>query len=197
MGHLAFSARKASAVYIPLVVLGWGGYAARRARAEPGFLGRVGLGRKSLRPAFREATLAAGASLAGMAAVGALRGTLARPTPARMLHLAPLLVLYPAWGLVQQALVQGLVAGNLRALGVRPALTTLASAATFGAVHAPSPGLAAGTFGMGLAFTPLFLRRGNVWPLGLYHGWLGTAYYGWVLGRSPWAGLRPSPSPQA
>jgi membrane protease YdiL (CAAX protease family) len=42
------------------------------------------------------------------------------------------------------------------------------------------------TFGLGLVYIPLYLRYRNLWPLGLYHGWLGTLFYLWVLGRDPW-----------
>ena len=39
---------------------------------------------------------------------------------------------------------------------------------------------------MGGAFSANYLRHGNVWPLGLYHGVLGAAFYVWVLDRDPW-----------
>jgi hypothetical protein len=42
------------------------------------------------------------------------------------------------------------------------------------------------TFGLGLVYIPLYLRYRNLWPLGFYHGWLGTLFYLWVLGRDPW-----------
>lgn len=44
----------------------------------------------------------------------------------------------------------------------------------------------AATFMMGLAFTPMYLRHRNLWPLGIYHGWLGVLTYYWVLARDPW-----------
>gem|GEM_PF-5306162 len=68
-------------------------------------------------------------------------------------------------------------------------LLLLIPATAFGAVHLPSWDLTAGTFGLGLASTPLYLRHRNVLPLGLYHGWLGAFYYRWVLDRNPWADL--------
>ena len=42
---------------------------------------------------------------------------------------------------------------------------------------------------MGGAFFALYLRDGNVWPLGLYHGVLGAAFYVSVLDRDPWCEL--------
>jgi membrane protease YdiL (CAAX protease family) len=184
VGHLAASSQGLSGAYIPVVVVGWGGYVGVRAATEPGYLGELGLTRERLGPAFRDASLVAAASLAGMAAVGAARGSLR--VDASML---PLLVLYPAWGLTQQTLVQGMLTRHLDAAGL-PALAVvpLASAA-FGSVHVPNWPLVGATTALGGAFATLYLRDGNVWPLGLYHGVLGAAFYVWVLDRDPWREL--------
>lgn len=184
VGHLAFSAFDASNVFIPLAMAGWGSYVYYRARTEPGFLNRIGLTSEQLGPAFRDVSLVAASSLALMAGYGAWKGSL-------RLHrdMLPLMLLYPSWGLVQQFLVQGLVAGNLTQSAAplgSPYVVTPVSATLFGAVHLPSWDLAAGTSAIGLAFTPIYLKRRNLWPLGLYHGWLGVAYYFWVLDRNPW-----------
>jgi uncharacterized protein len=184
-GHLAFAAMDASALFIPIATVGWSGYIAYRAYREPGFFGRTGFTPQGLGPAFRDASLVAAGSLALMAGAGALQGSLT-------LHrdMVPLLLLYPAWGLIQQFLVQGMLAGNL-SMGPgwtsSPYFVTPISAAAFGSVHVPNWRLAAGTFGLGLAYTPIYLRHRNLWPLGLYHGWLGVFYYFWVLEKNPWA----------
>ena len=184
IGHLAFSELDASAVFIPLASLGWGGYVFHRARRDPDFLRETGFTRERLGPAFRDATLVAAGSLAVMAGVGTLQGSLTLDR-----DMVPLLVLYPAWGLVQQFLVQGMVARNL-AEGPgwvnSPRFVTPTTATMFSLVHVPNWKLTAGTFGLGLAYTPLYLRHRNLWPLGLYHGWLGVFYYFWVLERNPW-----------
>jgi hypothetical protein len=39
---------------------------------------------------------------------------------------------------------------------------------------------------LGLAFTQIYLRWRNLWPLGIYHAWLGVFAYFWVLHRDPW-----------
>ena len=71
--------------------------------------------------------------------------------------------------------------------GLRPkVIATAVASVLFGAVHLPELKLAAATCLLGLAFTLLYLRWGNLWPLGLCHGWLGVFYYYWVLGRDPW-----------
>ena len=102
-------------------------------------------------------------------------------------HLALAAALYPLWGTVQQLLVQGLVTRRLvRWLGSAWTATPLV-ALLFAAAHAPSVPLMAATFAMGLAFTPIYVRWRNLWPLGLWHGVLGALFYVWVLGRDVWA----------
>jgi uncharacterized protein len=187
VGHLAFSELDASAVYIPLVMSAWGGYVYHRARTEPEFLREIGFTSEGLGGAFRDASLLAGGALALMAAYGAAQGSLALDA-----DMIPLLALYPAWGLVQQLLVQGFVAGNLAdapGWSLSPYVVTPVTAAVFASVHLPNLGLTAGTFALGLGYTPIYLRHRNLWPLGLYHGWLGVFYYFWFLEQNPWREL--------
>ena len=104
-------------------------------------------------------------------------------------HMIPLLLFYPVWGLIQQFLVQALVAGNLSGTsGVvgAPWFVTIVCAGLFAVVHLPDLVLAICTFLLGLAFTPIYLKWRNLWPLGIYHGWLGVFVYFWVLNRDPW-----------
>ena len=182
VGHLAASRADASDVFIPAVVVGWGGYTAARALAEPGFLTDLGLSTQNLGRASRDvALLSAGAAL-GMAAYGAANGSL-RLDPT----LVPLLVLYPAWGLTQQTLVQGFLTRHLDAAGLPTLAVVPISAAAFGAVHVPNWPLAGATTVMGGAFAPLYLRDRTVLPLGVAHGALGALFYVWVLDRDPYA----------
>lgn len=184
VGHLVASAHGASAYYIPVVIGGWGGYVGYRAATEPGFLADAGFTAESLGPAFRDASLLAGAATAGMVVVGAVQGTLRLDA-----GVLPLLVLYPAWGLTQQFLVQGLVTRPLADAGLSGWVVTAVSAVTFGSVHLPNLPLTAATTGLGAAYAALYQRHRNLWPLGLYHGVLGAEFYVWVLGRDPWAEL--------
>jgi membrane protease YdiL (CAAX protease family) len=189
VGHLAASSQGLSGAYIPVVVVGWGGYVGYRATTEPGYLGELGLTRERLGPAFRDASLVAAASLAGMAAVGAAQGSLRADA-----SVLPLLVLYPAWGLTQQTLVQGMLTRHLAAAGLPAVAVVPLASVAFGLVHVPNWPLVGATTALGGAFAALYLRDGNVWPLGLYHGVLGAAFYVWALDRDPWrelAGQRP------
>lgn len=184
VGHLVFSEYDASGVFIPLAAGGWGGYVGVRAATEPGFLGDLGLTGDDLGPAFRDASLLAAGALVAMAVVGAAQGTLALDA-----DFLPMLVLYPAWGVVQQTLVQGFVTRHLDAAGLSPWAVTPISAVAFGSVHVPNWKLTAATTALGAAYAPLYLRHRKLWPLGLYHGALGAFYYRWVLDRNPWREL--------
>ena len=182
VGHLVASEADASNVYIPLVIAGWGGYVGYRAATEPGALADLGFTGENLGRATRDVALLAGVSALGMAAYGAANGSL-RVDP----ELAPLLLLYPAWGLTQQMLVQGYVTRHLDAAGLPTLAVAPLTAVTFGSVHVPNWPLTAATTAMGGAFAPLYLRDGTLWPLGVAHGALGALFYVWVLDRDPWA----------
>lgn len=182
VGHLAASRADASNVFIPVVIAGWGGYVSARALTEAGFLADLGLSTDHLGRASRDvALLSVGAAL-GMAGYGLANGSL-RLDPT----LIPLLVLYPAWGITQQTLVQGFLTRHLDAAGLPTLAVVPLSAAAFGSVHVPNWPLAAATTAMGGAFAPLYLRDRTVLPLGVAHGALGALFYVWVLDRDPYA----------
>jgi len=167
---------------VPLVAA-WGAYIAVRSRVDPGAVAEWGLRREGLGPA---SVAVGGVMAAGLAAMAAIGWWLGAPVPPA--HAALCLVVYPVWGLVQQLMVQGLVTGNLtrwpRPLG-HPAVATVVSAVAFGLVHWPRPELMVGTFALGLALAPIWLRWRNLWPLAVAHGWLGTAIYYLVLMEDP------------
>lgn len=105
-------------------------------------------------------------------------------------HIIPVLILYPLWGTIQQFLVVGLVAGNLRDLkGSRfpDVLIILATALLFGLLHYPFYWLMAGTFLLALFYSMVYLRARNVFVLGIFHGWLGGLFFYTIVGRDPFA----------
>lgn len=101
-------------------------------------------------------------------------------------HIWPVLALYPVWGLLQQALAMGFVARNLQILDVRKPNIVVLTAMTFSLVHIPDMTLAMGTFALALVYTHIYLKWKNLWPLGLFHGWLGGFFYFLVLRIDPW-----------
>lgn len=184
VGHLAASRAGVSGPYIPLVIAGWGGYVGYRATTEPGYLAGLGFTDENLGRAARDVGLLAAGAALGMGVYGAANGSLR--LDASML---PLLVLYPAWGLTQQMLVQGFLTRPLAEAGLPTLAVAPITGAAFGAVHVPNWALTAATTAMGGAFAPLYLRDGNLWPLGVAHGGLGALFYVWVLDLDPWAEL--------
>lgn len=169
---------------VPLVV-GWGLHVFVSARNDPGALDAWGLRREGLRPTalVMGALLAVGVPV--MVVSGLLRG--ADPSPSMLVAVA----CYPAWGLVQQLLVQGMVTGSIAGLRRpfgHPAVATLVSATLFSLSHWPEPVLMVSTFALGLVLAPVWLRWRNLWPLAFAHGWLGTALFYFVMLRDPMSG---------
>jgi len=141
---------------------------------------RLGFGR-SLRLLLPFALLAVPAT----AGYGLLAGTLLLSW-----RLVPLLALYPAWGLVQQFLVVGLLAGALRRHGRLPdGVIVAVTSLLFAAVHLPSIPLAVVAGLMGAITTSVYFRAGNLFALGLFHGWVASLAYFFVLGIDPLAAL--------
>ena len=103
-------------------------------------------------------------------------------------HILPILVVYPIWGVIQQFLVIGLVAGNLQdmeSVKIHKTVTIVATALLFGAIHYPYNWLIIGTFVLALFYGFVYLRIRNVWVLGLFHGWLGGLFFYTVVDRDP------------
>jgi hypothetical protein len=172
------------AVFIGTALCLWGLYFIWQPWKDEGALRRWGFRREGLAPAFLGASGFAAAALAVMVVVGVAQGTLAFPW-----QMLVLLILYPIWGMFQQLLVQGVFVRTVTesASGLRPKVAaTIVAAVLFGAVHLPELRLALAAAMLGVVFTAIYLRWRNLWPLGLYHGWLGVFYYYWVLGRDPW-----------
>src|SRR5262249_45225790 len=116
--------------------------------------------------------------------IGAIQHTLCLPA-----HLLAQLVIYPAWGLIQQFLALAIVVGNLERTTVfegRKPVLVFGTALLFSSVHLYDAGLAAGVFLLELVVVPLYFRYRNLWPLGILHGWAGALYYLWVLDQDLW-----------
>ena len=183
--HLVFEeVLQHKTLFIGIALAGWGTYLGLAVRRNRAVLTEWGLrfaelGRDSRWPGL--IVLGGGAALA---AAGAVRGTLGFSW-----HMAALLALYPVWGLAQQFMLQAMVARNLRSLLTSPVAVTLIAAALFGIVHWPDPFLMPATFTLALLFTPIYLKRPSLLPLGVAHGWLGVLAYYWLLGVDPWLKL--------
>lgn len=173
--------------FIVAVCLLWLLYVLLRARRNPAVQSRWGFSRSGVAESIR---LSAGPFVGG-AAFCVLFGLLAG-TADLNLHIVPVLALYPLWGLVQQFLIVALLAGNLVAIGrgrIPNAAAIVIAAVLFAAVHAPNLPLVAATFVMGMITTFVYLKSGNIWFAGPFHGWIASLFYYFVLGDDPWLRL--------
>jgi uncharacterized protein len=103
-------------------------------------------------------------------------------------HVIPILILYPIWGTIQQFLVIGLVAGNVKDLKknkLPDAVAILLTALLFGLLHYPFYWLMEGTFVLALFYGYVYLKTRNVYVMGIFHGWLGGLFFYTVVGRDP------------
>lgn len=178
---------RANGIFIALAISGWCIYVALRVRRTRSIWKVWGFKTEGLLPTLVTSTVGAAVAVLGMAAIAARHSALGLHS-----HMLPLFLLYPVWGLTQQFLVQGMVSRNLSSLNrpfSSPLAITLISAGLFGMVHLPDRLLMLATFILGIVFTPIYLKWRNLWPLGLYHGWLGVFAYFWLLERDPLIGL--------
>jgi len=169
------------AAFIFTAIFGWLGYLGFRAYQNKSIFNDWGLTSKHFKSSFLASTIFACLAIIIMLIVAIQKGSLTFTW-----HFIPLLLLYPIWGLIQQLLVQNLVASNLKTLGAKNWLIVLASSSMFALAHVPYPILTLATFIMGIVFTIFYLKWRNIWALGLYHGILGVFLYFWVLNRNPW-----------
>ena len=173
--------------YTVLAIIFWATYVMLRHKADPNVLKRWGFQRAGM----REASLWCGlALLAGGGACVAY--ALVAGEAIVNANLALILLLYPAWGLVQQFLLVALLADNLMAL-TRERTSELAivlvSALIFSAIHIPEVDLMVATFLLGAATTLIFFRTRNIWMIGILHGWFASLFYFLVLRHDPLAPL--------
>ncbi len=168
----------------PLVlagVLAWATLIAAHLRADRTVLRRWGFRRDN----FRRAALLAAAAVLPLLAAFTLWGVHAGHVPPPRGFLSIVLV-YPAWGIAQQFLLQAIVWSNLSRRMPRAVAQPLA-AALFALSHAPDWPIMALTFPAGLLTTEHYRRWPNLWVLGTAHALLGTFAFYFLLGRDPLA----------
>lgn len=162
---------------IALALVGFGWHLHRRrgdGLADLGFTTRQ-LGRAS-----RETAAFTLIAALGILAYAALTGSrIWKPS------MAILLPLYPVYGLVQQAVFQGIVYRRIAVLTRAPWLALSATCTIFALVHTGNSALVALTWAAGLGWCWIYSRHGNLWPLGVSHGLLAALAYPIVLGDNP------------
>jgi membrane protease YdiL (CAAX protease family) len=98
-----------------------------------------------------------------------------------------LLVLYPAWALIQQGVFQGILHRRLAFLWPSGWAPVLVTALAFAAVHWGNDLLVALALGAGLTWSMLYRFWPNLWLLGASHSFLAALAYPAVLGDAPLA----------
>ena len=178
--HLVCKPLGLQGAYIVVAAGFWIGFVAITAVRRPEVARDWGFRWDNAGPAFRASAAVFVPVMALMAAIAWRRQELVL---SRSLPL--MLVLYPAWGLVQQFLVQGLLVRNLARgpLRDRERWLVAAGGVLFALVHVGNAVMVVATAAVGAAFVALYLRFRNLWPLGLFHGWLATLFYLWFLQR--------------
>ncbi len=184
--HLVFKSIGAKGLFIALASVSWIGYIAFQVRRDRTMWESWGFRTDNLRQAFFWPSVVFVLSGMAMAWYGVMTGRVLWQS-----HMLFLLLLYPLWGILQQFLVQALGVNNLITLFPRHGLLLAmpVGVVLFAVVHFPSWRLMLATGLLACFFIPLYIRDRNLWPLGLYHGWLGTFFYLWVLGRDPWVSV--------
>ncbi len=107
-------------------------------------------------------------------------------------HVIPILFLYPLWGMIQQFMMTALIAGNLLAAGnlnIGKYRVILITSLLFSMAHFPYLSLMVYAFFMEILFTFTYFKWRNLWPLGLFHGWVSGLLLFFVLGRDLWSEL--------
>ncbi|MGM0550471.1 MAG: CPBP family glutamic-type intramembrane protease [Bacteroidota bacterium] len=173
--------------YITAASLFWIFYVYRRHKRYPDMLQAWGFTKKHLKPATLFLLPFAVVVTAGIVWYGL-------HTQAAFINwrVLPILFLYPLWGLVQQFMMAGLIAGNLKALNdikTKNFQIVLITALVFALVHYPSLPLMAYTFLMEVLFISVYFKWANLWVLGFYHGIISTFFIYFVLGRDLWVEL--------
>ncbi len=163
----------------------WIAFLTIRAHRDPSVLRAWGFTRRGFGRSLRLLAPFALVALLATAGYGLIAGTLLVTW-----RLFLLLAIYPAWGLVQQFLVVGLLAGALRNHGRLPDRAIVAvTSLLFAAVHLPSIPLVVVAGLMGAITTSVYFQAGNLFALGLFHGWVASLAYFFVLGVDPLSAL--------
>ena len=172
-------------LFIIVSIFGWTAYVIYRRKKSEGILSYWGFRVDNFKKVLKLLLPFGVFSVAAFFTVGYFQGTINLTW-----HIIPILLLYPIWGVIQQFLVIGLVAGNLKDLKgnkLNDFIIILLTALLFGFIHYPYYWLILGTFILALVYGYIYLKARNVYVMGLFHGWLGGLFFYTVVGRDPFA----------
>ncbi|MFO7827668.1 MAG: CPBP family intramembrane glutamic endopeptidase [Bacteroidales bacterium] len=171
-------------VFIGASILFWGLYIGYRTSRNKNILKYWGFTKTHFYPAFKMAGLFALICIS-IFAINALYNHYQLFN----MHLFFVLLLYPVWGLIQQFMMMSLILGNLidwSSNKNHEIIYILITSVMFSAVHFPSLILMILTFILAIYYSLIFLKYRNLYPLGLFHGWIGGFFYYYVLHYDSW-----------
>ena len=168
-------------IFIALIFAFWSVYVTYRVRHTPDILRTWGFRVDNFSKVFKQVAPFGIVAIVACFAIGTFQDTIHLHW-----HILPILILYPLFGTLQQFLLMGLVAGNLKALNrFRHHTIILSSSVLFGLLHYPHWWLVLGTFFLALFYSFIYLRIRNLYVLGIFHGWLGAIFYYTVVDKDP------------
>ncbi len=173
--------------FVIVAIVSWTVYVYYRFKKNKSVLKDWGFRRDNLKPVLQLTIPFAIIAVGLFFITGYLQGTINLTW-----HIFPLILTYPLWGIIQQFLTIGLIAGNLndfKSIRLNKNLVILLTAVVFSVVHYPSIWLMIGTFVLALFYGYVYLKAKNIYVLGILHGWLGALFYYTVVGQDPFADI--------
>lgn len=169
--------------FVIFAIIGWGIYIQSRFRSEKGIMKYWGFRFDNFKETLIMILPFGVLSIISFVIIGYYQNTLNLSW-----HILPLLITYPLWGVIQQFLTIGLIAGNLnhlKSVKINKVLIIVFTAVLFSIVHYPSVWLMIGTFFLAIFYGIVYLKKNNLYVMGLFHGWLGALFYYTVVDQDP------------
>ena len=104
------------------------------------------------------------------------------------INILPILLIYPIWGIIQQFIMIGIFARNLKdsdEINLPTIGVVLIAAILFAVVHFPFQILVAATFLLAIVYVSLYFKGRNLLVMGIYHGWIGGLFFYTIMERDP------------
>ena len=104
------------------------------------------------------------------------------------INILPILLIYPIWGIIQQFIMIGIFARNLKdsdGINLPTVGVVLIAAILFAVVHFPFQILVAATFLLAIVYVSLYFKGRNLLVMGIYHGWIGGLFFYTIMERDP------------
>lgn len=169
--------------YVVAATLIWTGYIIYRSKTQAGIIKYWGFRTDNFKKVIQKVLPFGVLSVAIFFCLGFYQGTINITW-----HMIPILIFYPAWGIIQQFLLIALTTGNMQDLKgkkINKGIIILVSALLFASVHYPVVWLIIGTFVLAIFYGVIYLKERNIYVLGLFHGLLGGLFYYTVLNKDP------------